>query len=158
MRLRASRSGFTLIELLVVVTIAGILLAMALRPVGRAISRTQLATAKSVALGKVAAARTVAVSRSCPAVVHFRPAAAGSVWVTACGTGTTGRVTAREIVGPVDSLTTRYGVTLASAMDSLVFDPRGLAPAFAGGWIKVSMASPALSDSFRINALGKVIR
>lgn len=158
MRIRASRSGFTLVELLIVVTIAGILFAMALRPIGKTISKTQLATAKAVALGKVAAARTIAVARSCPAVVHFRPTAAGSVWVTACRTGTTGRVAAQETVGSVDSLSTRYGVTLASGMDSLVFDPRGLAPAFAGGWIKVSLASPAISDSFRINAIGKVMR
>lgn len=136
------RRGFSLLELTVVVTIAGIVLALA---VPRLAHMRDAASVRS-AMGELAelfsAARQEAVARRAPVTVGI-DAARGDVELRAGGV----RLLRR-------SLAASYGVSVGANRDSTVYDPRGIGFGLAN--VTIIVRRGAVVDTLRMSRLGRV--
>src|SRR5213080_1570017 len=119
------RSGFTTIEMVIVVVLIGLL---------------------------AATARSAAIQRGCPGVIHF-VATNATVWVT------TSCPTKVDTISGVQQLSTRFKVTIVATRDSVRYDPRGLSldNLNANTVIRFTGSVGSNVDSTVINPLGKVI-
>ena len=154
----AQLRGFTITEMILVLTIAGVLSMIGFRSSRDAVRSTQLRSARVTTSNYVAIARAAAISRGCRSVFHVDQSA-GSAWVTACRLTTVGGPgTAVDTLGRVDTLSRRYGVTIAATADSVQFDPRGLNATYIASTIRFTGATSAQKDSFVVNAVGRVVR
>lgn len=137
-----SRRAFTLLELTVVLTIAGLLIALAV-PRFAVLRDSASVRAATGELGAMfSAARQEAIARRAPVAVRV-DAAAGVVELRA------GRVSlARR------TLAATYGVTLTSTRDSTVYDPRGIG--FGLSNLTVTVRRGEMVDSLTMSRLGRV--
>jgi prepilin-type N-terminal cleavage/methylation domain-containing protein len=120
------RSGFTIIELLIVIVIIGTVTAFGLPRMNDAVRNESVRSARREVTTQLARAKATAVQRACRSALQIREAS-GRVWVEACKTTGAGR----DTVGAMSNLASKYGVTISTTADSLVFAPNsiGLAPA-----------------------------
>lgn len=136
------RPGFTLLELTVVMSLAGVLMALAV-PRFTAIRD---ASAVRSAMGDVASsfssARQMAIARRTAVAVVFD---------TATGTvrgRSSGRILFRR------DLAVTYGVTLGANHDSAVYDPRGLGYGLSN--LTVTVRRGGFVDTLTMSRLGRV--
>jgi hypothetical protein len=98
------------------------------------------------------------VARGCQTTLNMTTGTTGRVWITSCKTGDFAQAVTVDTIGTVDQLATRYGVNLASTVNALTFDRRGIATNFAFQTIKVTGNTYAtVKDSIRVNPVGKVL-
>jgi type II secretory pathway pseudopilin PulG len=100
----------------------------------------------------IAKARAAAIQRGCPATVRL--VAPGTVWITTCRIRTTGGTL--DTLGGIENLAARYTVVMATSVDSIRFDPRGLNSTFQQAVVRFTAGS--ITDSVNVNAVGKVVR
>ena len=146
------RSGFTILEMVIVVVLIGIIAAIGFPKIRRSLDKANVRSARA-AVGTLASmARSAAIQRGCPGVIHFL-ATNATVWVT---TNCAAKV---DTVSGVQQLTTRFKVTLVASRDSVRYDPRGLSLDNLGGntVIKFTGSVGSNVDSTVINQLGKVV-
>jgi hypothetical protein len=62
-----------------------------------------------------------------------------------------------DTIGPVENLNTLYGVAVTSPVDSITFDPRGLAAGF-GATSTLKVAKSGHTDSIVVDGLGRVVK
>ena len=153
------RTGFTLIEMLTTVVVAGIAMMTAYPLVRDSGQKASVRGARMTAANGIATARAAAVTRGCRGVFHITQGATAQAWVTACKPATVGSVgTAVDTVGIVDPLAARYAVTVASTVDSVIFDPRGISITYASATFRFRGASASATDSLVVNPVGRVSR
>ena len=153
-----AQPAFTLIEMLVVLVIIGAMLAIALRPLNRQRQVINARSARVAASQGLALARSAAVARGCTAVFHLNVVATpnGKMWVTACKAMTVGRAGAAvDTLGRIDTLNTRFGVTVTGTADSVRYDARGFSVNYTSGAFAFSAATTA-RDTLTINSMGRV--
>ena len=148
------RAGFTFVEILIVMILIGLIAALGVPRIRDALTKQNVRSARAAVGTMVAKARAAAVERGCRATLHLR--SAGTAWVTACRTGTTGASTALDTLGEVEQVAARWNVTMATSSDSVRFDPRGLNIDYQSTVVRFSSGS--IVDSVMINQLGKVVR
>lgn len=149
--MRSRTSGFTLIELLIVIVVMGAILTIAFPRMQAAYQASALRGARTRLIGIYGAARAAAVQSNRPVRVHFNT---NRVWVTATPRLTVGGSGTADTIGPVQSLSSAYGVSLATSVDSLMLDPRGLG--LNGGSLVVTNSYAA--DTITISGFGRVTR
>jgi len=136
------RRGFSLLELTVVVTIAGIILALALPRLAHMRDAASVRSAMGELAGLFSAARQEAIARRAPVTVAI-DAARGDVELRAGGV----RLVRR-------SLAASYGVSVGTNRDSTVYDPRGIGFGLANVMIIVRRGT--VVDTLRMSRLGRV--
>ena len=147
------RSGFTLIEMLMVIVIVGILVLIGFPKVSSAMVKTNVRGARTTLANMFTKARTVATQTNRKTRLKF---SGNQVWIVASprllpGAGTV------DTIGPVENLNTLYGVTVTSPVDSVTFDPRGLAAGF-GASSTLKVAKSGHTDSIVVDGLGRVVK
>jgi prepilin-type N-terminal cleavage/methylation domain-containing protein len=136
------RAGYTLLELVIVVTIAGLLLAIAV-PRGRlALDRLAVRSAAGDVVATMGYARAVALSGSTSVAVHL-----DSV------TGTL-RVRRGAEVLLARGVAHAHGVRLSGTRDSLIYDPRGLGRGAAN--LSIVIRRGAARETVFVSRLGRV--
>jgi prepilin-type N-terminal cleavage/methylation domain-containing protein len=150
--------GFTLIELIVVMMIIGVMIGIAAPRIKDGMEKINVRAAKVSMANYVARTRGSAVARGCKTTLNMTTGTTGKVWITSCKPGDVGQTVAVDTIGTVDQLASRYGVNLASTVNTITFDRRGIATNFAFQTIKVTGTSyTSITDSIRVNPIGKVI-
>ena len=147
------RSGFTLIETLMAIVIVAILVLIGFPKVSSAMVKTNVRGARTTLANMFTKARTVATQTNRKTRLKF---SGNKVWIVASprllpGAGTV------DTIGPVENLNTLYGVTVTSPVDSVTFDPRGLAAGF-GASSTLKVAKSGHSDSIVVDGLGRVVK
>lgn len=144
-----NRRGFSAVELLIVIVIIGIMVAMVIPRIGRGIVRENIRSARVAVTNIHATARASAISRGTRTVLKR---VGNKLFVLS-----TQPVTGAEdtVVKPQD-LNERYGVTLTSSRDSLVFDPRGIGMETSSTYFYVTRSG--VSDTIEITSAGSVVQ
>lgn len=145
------RAGFTLIELMIVVVIMGAVTLIAFPRIQSTYQASALRGARNRLVTVYAAARAAAVQTNRPVRVHI---SGNSVWVTASPRLTVGGSGTADTIGSVQSMYDVFGVTVASTVDSLMLDPRGLG--LNGATLVMTNAHGA--DTVQITGFGRVVR
>lgn len=147
------RSGFTLIETLMAIVIVALLVLIGFPKVSSAMIKTNVRGARTTLANMFTKARTVATQTNRKTRLKFN---GNQVWIVASprllpGAGTV------DTIGPVENLNTLYGVTVTSPVDSVTFDPRGLAAGF-GASSTLKVAKSGHTDSIVVDGLGRVVK
>jgi prepilin-type N-terminal cleavage/methylation domain-containing protein len=151
------KRGFTFIEIMIVMVIIGIIASFGIPRIRDAIQKTNIRSARVGFSMLAVTARQAAVSRGCRGVLHITTGTSGKAWVTVCKLTATGNVgTAVDTIGNVSGLASRYGVSLASTVDSIQWDPRGISIGYTRGVVRFSASGTSYTDSAVVNAIGKV--
>lgn len=134
--------AFTLLEVIVAVTIAGILLALALPRFASARDAHAVRGAMDVLAAEFSLARQAALARRSPVAIVFDTAA--------------GVVRVRTAAGPVrgSDLWASFGVTIAANRDSAVYDPRGFGYGLSNLTVVVHRGN--FVDTLTMSRLGRV--
>jgi prepilin-type N-terminal cleavage/methylation domain-containing protein len=134
--------GFTLLEVIVAVTIAGILLALALPRFASARDAHAVGGAMDVLSAEFSLARQTALSRRAPVAIVFDTAV--------------GVVRVRSGAGPIraSDLWKSFGVTIAANRDSAVYDPRGYGYGLSN--LTVVVHRGHFVDTLTMSRLGRV--
>jgi prepilin-type N-terminal cleavage/methylation domain-containing protein len=142
---RRARAGFSLVEMMVVVAIIGILTLMALPRIDTALSRRDVAAAKSGLANLFLRAKVAAVSNRRPTTVSV---ASGSAYATLTTvTGTT------QYVGGM-IVFSNSGVTASPSAGSLTIQPTGLVT--NGTPFTVRLTKGSITDSVVVLGYGRV--
>ena len=146
------RSGFTTIEMVIVVVLIGLIAAIGFPKIRQSLDKVNVRSARAAVGTLAATARSAAIQRGCPGVIHF-VATNATVWVT------TNCVAKLDTVSGVQQLGTRFKVTMVATRDSVRYDPRGLSLDNLAGNTVITFTGSVGSnvDSTVINPLGKVI-
>jgi prepilin-type N-terminal cleavage/methylation domain-containing protein len=147
------RRGFTVLEMMLVIIVLGIVTALGLPRMSAGVSKANVRGARTSLINllsrtRIAAMETNRISllkiEGNNAVVLLRPRRLP-------GAGNA------DTLGPVARLGDAYGVTITGAIDSVRFDPRGLAGGFGTGTTFL-LARDGFTDSIRIDGLGRVTK
>ena len=146
------RSGFTTIEMVIVVVLIGLIAAIGFPKIRQTLDKTNVRSARAALSTLAVTARSAAIQRGCPGVLHF-VATNANVWVT---TSCAAKV---DTVSGVQQLGTRFKVTMVATRDSVRYDPRGLSLDNLTGNTVITFTGSVGSnvDSTVINPLGKVV-
>ncbi len=145
--------GFTTIEMVMVVVIIGVIAAVGFPRIRGALASQNVRSARAAAQTFVVKARAVAVQRGCRGTLHTP--ADGRMWVTVCRVVPAAGSTV-DTLGPIETLATRYNVTITPSRDSISFDARGLKINFER--VRVTFVHGSITDSLVVNEVGKVVR
>lgn len=145
----ASR-GFTLIEVMLVIVIISAMVVVAVPRVAETVTRESVRGARATMTTQLARARGAAANRGCDGTVHI-DAAQGLVWVTACTIGTAGI----DTVGAFEQLAQKYGVSMSSSADSIVFKPNGLA--VGNAWVSMKFTRGTYTDTLTVSPVGRAV-
>lgn len=139
------QAGFSLMEMLIAITVAGLMLALALPRIRDTLVTRDARSARAVLANMYARARVNALQTRRSSTIHF---SGNEVWVTApLGAGL-------DTVGAVVNLTTIYGVAINASVGTITVLPTGLSNMAAVATIKVSRGGKA--DSVMISGYGRL--
>lgn len=141
--------GVTLMELLVVIVLIGVMAGLAMPRIGTAITEQNVRSARNAVVMMHAKARSTAIQRSRRTVLWFD----GNKVIIRSQDPMTLDV---DTVGVPDDLREKYGVTLLSSRDSLVFDPRGLGTETSNTMVTVRKST--FADSVIVTSIGRVLK
>src|SRR5207237_2863023 len=109
------RSGFTTIEMVIVVVLIGLIAAIGFPKIRQTLDKTNVRSARA-AVGTLAAmARSAAIQRGFPGVIHFL-ATNATVWVTTSCEATV------DTVSGVEQLPARFKVALVASRGAVRYD------------------------------------
>jgi prepilin-type N-terminal cleavage/methylation domain-containing protein len=142
MHSRPSRSGFTLLELLVVMTLAGVLMALALPRFASLRDGHAVRASVGDIAGSFSLARQTALAQRSAVAVVFDTAG--------------GIIQVRSAKGPIrrSSLKESFGVTFSANRDSAVYDARGLGYGVSN--LTVIVRRGNFVDTLTMSRLGRV--
>ena len=144
------RRGFTMVELVLTMSIAGVAVGLAAPRLQTSVGRIAMRSATSHVTNAVAAARLTAANRGCPAVLHL-DGTTSRVWITSCRPSGAGQETVSS-----DYMKSRFKVAMSASADSVRFIPTGTRADWSTTTIRFQHQTLSLSDSVRIDALGRV--
>ena len=142
-----NRTGFTFIEIMIVLVIAGLVYAIAARPVRGAFGAASRRAATREVTSYLFRARAIAVQQSRRAWV-VRAGNTLKIIVDSAGT--------KVQIGTIIDMNARYGATLsATPKDSIEFDPRGFVVLPASTPRIIVTRLPAV-DTLCVTGLGRI--
>jgi prepilin-type N-terminal cleavage/methylation domain-containing protein len=142
-----NRTGFSLIEMMIVVVIAGLVYAIAARPVRAAFGTASRRSATREVTSYLFRARAIGVQQSRRAWV-VRSGNTLKIIVDSAGT--------KVQIGTIIDMNARYGATLsATPKDSIEFDPRGFV-VLPASTPKIIVARPPTVDTLCVTGLGRI--
>lgn len=144
-----NRRGFSLMELLIALGLIAVMAALAVPRIGNALQRERVRSARGAVETMHAKARAAAIQRGRRAALVFQ----NNRLLVLTRHPVTG---ALDTVGSVEDLNSRYGVTIATSRDTLMFDPRGLG--MESGDTKIAVRKGAFTEAMVISSLGRVLR
>lgn len=142
--------GFTLIEVMLVIVIISAMVVVAVPRIAETVTREAVRGSRMTMTTQLARARGAAANRGCRGTVHIDRAQA-MVWVTACQIAGTGI----DTVGAFEQLGQKYGITMSSTADSIIFTPNGLA--VGNVWVMMSFTRGAYTDSLTVSPVGRAV-
>jgi prepilin-type N-terminal cleavage/methylation domain-containing protein len=148
-----SRRGFTVIEMLLVVIILGIATIIGLPQMGLGSSKASVRGARTSLINQLARTRIAATETNRISVLKIE---ANNAVILLRPRRLPGAGNA-DTLGDVLRLGDAYGVSITGAVDSVRFDPRGLASGFGTGTTFL-LTKNGVSDSVRIDGLGRVTK
>jgi type IV fimbrial biogenesis protein FimT len=143
-----NRAGLTLTELMVSLAIVGIVSAVAIPTAKRGMASEAVRGARRSVTTQLARARGTAANRGCRSALHMTSGANAQIWVTSCTVGGAGV----DTIGGVQDLGNRFGVTVSTSGDSVIFNPNGLGS--SPGWIVMKFGKGGHSDTLAISPIG----
>lgn len=148
-----SRSGFTLIEALIVVVILGLIVLLGYPKVGAAMAKTDLRSARTTVINLVATARAASVQTNRRTWIKFE----GNKAYVLARPRQKPPLVGNEVdtVGTVQNLSAQYKVTVAPALDSIQFDPRGFGVSLAD---TITLSRNSHTETVTLDGLGRVIK
>ena len=146
------KAGFTVLEILIVLIIISTVAAVAIPKLRGNQEKQGVRSSRAALQTIIAKARGAAIQRGCASTVRL--VAPGQVWVTSCRLSSTGGTL--DTLGGIENLAARYTVVMATSVDSIRFDPRGLNSTFQQAVVRFTAGS--ITDSVNVNAVGKVVR
>ncbi len=146
----SSCAGFTLIELVLVVVIAGLMMGIAIPYLRNSSDRGGVTESAVVISSLHARAKLAAIQRGRVTRLKMN-ASQSTMWVTVSKTTGTGV----DMIGNVENLHDRFGITFTTTRDSLTFTPRGIGTESSGTTIIISKGSAA--DTITISAAGRLV-
>jgi prepilin-type N-terminal cleavage/methylation domain-containing protein len=142
-----NRSGFTFIEIMIVMVIAGLVYAVAARPIRGAFVAASRRSASREVTSYLFRARAIGVQQSRRTWV-VRSGNTLKIIVDSSGT--------KVQIGTIIDMNSRYGATLtATPKDSIEFDPRGFVVLPASTPKLIITRSPA-ADTLCVTGLGRI--
>lgn len=142
-----NRTGFSLIEIMMVLVIAGLVYAIAARPVRGAFGAASRRAATREVTSYLFRARAIGVQQSRRAWV-VRAGNTLKIIVDSAGT--------KVQVGTIIDMNARYGATLsATPKDSIEFDPRGFV-VLPASTPKIIVTRPPNVDTLCVTGLGRI--
>jgi len=152
-----NKRGFTFIEILIVMVIIGVIASFGIPRIRDSMLKVNIRSARVGFSMLAVTARQAAVARGCRGVLHITTGTSGSVWVTTCKLTATGNAgTAVDTIGVPTGLASRYGVSIASTVDSIQYDPRGISIGYTRAVVTFTASGTSYTDSAVVNAIGKV--
>lgn len=144
-----NRRGFSLMELLIALGLIAVMAALAVPRIGNALQRERVRSARGAVETMHAKARAAAIQRGRRAALVFQ----SNRLLVLTRHPVTG---ALDTVGSVEDLNSRYGVTITTSRDTLMFDPRGLG--MESSDTKIAVRKGAFTEAMVISSLGRVLR
>ena len=148
------RKGFTLIEMLMVILIISMLVLISYPKISSAMVKTNVRGARTTLANMFSKARTAATQSNRKTRLKF---GGNRVWIVASPRLVALAGSTVDTIGPVENLNTVYGVSVTSPVDSVTFDPRGLAAGF-GATSTLKVAKSGHTDSLVVDGLGRVVK
>src|SRR5437867_5758357 len=143
-----NKRGFTFIEIMIVMVIIGVIASFGIPRIRDAVIKTNIRSARVGFSLLAVTARQAAVARGCKGVLHITTGTSGKVWVTVCKLTATGSVgTAVDTIGVPTALASRYGVSIASMVDSIQYDPRGISIGYTQAIVRFTASGTTAKDS-----------
>jgi Tfp pilus assembly protein FimT len=140
-----------MLELMSGLALVGVSMLIVIPKIGDTVDRAEVKSARTAAFNRLAFARFSA--QQAGRVVVFK--VSGSlIWAEAWPRMVPSAGSTRDTLGSVMDLATRYRVTVSSAVDSIVFDPKG----FGSGRGTVLLTRGHATDSVAVNGWGNVAR
>jgi prepilin-type N-terminal cleavage/methylation domain-containing protein len=141
--------GFSLLEIVLVMVIVAIVTAFGVPRLGDALAKQSVRSAGDAIATMHSRARGSAIQRRRRTVLVLKN---GGVVIRSVHpiTGALDTVGAPQLIGE------RYGVTVSTARDSLVFDPRGMGTEASTTFIEISKGSSA--DTLRVTPAGRLLQ
>lgn len=147
------RRGFTVIEMLLVITILGIATLIGLPRMSAGVTSANVRGARTTLINLLARTRIAATQSNRITVLKIN----GNNAVILLRPRRLPGVGTADTLGPVTQLGETYGVTVTAAIDSVRFDPRGMASGFGTG-TTFSVSKNGTTETIRIDALGRVTK
>lgn len=147
--MHSNSRGFTLIELVIVIVLIGAMAGFAFPRIGDAITQQSVRSARAAVVGLVAKARGTAIQRGSTARLILR----NNVLYVEAANPVTG---ATQQVGVAENFSTRYGVTVQPAHDTLWYDARGIGLETSETAIVVTKGT--FAEKVVISMVGRVIQ
>jgi prepilin-type N-terminal cleavage/methylation domain-containing protein len=145
--------GFTVIEMLLVIMIIGILTLIGLPRMSAGVSSASVRGARTTLVNQLARSRIAATQTSRVAVLKID---ANNAVILMRPRLLPGAGDA-DTLGAVARLGDTYGVTVTAAIDSVRFDPRGMASGFGTGTTFL-LARSGFTETVRVDGLGRVTK
>jgi len=118
--------------------------------VAQTVTREAVRGARATMTTQLARARGAAANRGCNGTVYI-DAAQAQVWVTACQIAGTGV----DTVGAFEQLGQKFGVTLSSTADSIIFAPNGMA--VGNAWVSMRFTRGNYTDTLTVSPVGRAV-
>jgi prepilin-type N-terminal cleavage/methylation domain-containing protein len=145
------RRGFTVIEMLLVIMILGIATAIGLPRMSAGVTSASVRGARTTLINLLSRTRIAATETNRIAVLKIE---ANNAVILLRPRRLPGAGDA-DTLGPVAQLGENYGVTVTGSIDSVRFDPRGMASGFGTG-TTFMVSKNGTTETIRIDALGRV--
>jgi Tfp pilus assembly protein FimT len=136
-------------ELLIALGLIAVMAALAVPRIGNALQRERVRSARGAVETMHAKARAAAIQRGRRAALVIQ----SNTLLVLTRHPVTGGL---DTVGSVEDLNSRYGVTITTSRDTLMFDPRGLG--MESGDTKISVRKGPFTEAMVISSLGRVLR
>lgn len=144
-----NRRGMTLIEVLIVLVLVGAMAGFAFPRIGSALTKLNVRSARALFISMHAKARATAVQRGSRTQLILQN---GQLTIQSVNPVTN----ATQVVGNVEDLGGRYGVTVSPSSLTLSFDARGIG--METSQTTISIAKGAYSTQIVLSPAGRVIR
>jgi prepilin-type N-terminal cleavage/methylation domain-containing protein len=151
--MRRRERGFSLIEMLVVIVVLGIATLIGVPRIGAGMTKANVRGARTTLINLLSRTRIAATETNRITVLKVE----GNNAVILLRPRRLPGVGDADTLGDVMRLGDAYGVTIAAPIDSVRFDPRGLAAGFGTG-TTFRLTRDGVSDSVRIDGLGRIIK
>ena len=150
---RAPSAGFTLMEMLLVILILGITMLIGLPRMSAGVTSASVRGARTTLINQLTRARIAATQTNRIALLKIT----GNDAVILLRPRLLPGAGDADTLGAVARLGESYGVTVSGAIDSVRFDPRGMASGF-GTSTTFAISRYGTTETIRIDGLGRVTK
>jgi prepilin-type N-terminal cleavage/methylation domain-containing protein len=148
------RNGFTLVETAIALVIVGLLVLIGFPKVRSGLDRNNVRSSRTEIVNMLTRARTSAtlINRK-----TWLKIGGNRAWILARPRLTAAAGSDADTLGLVENLSTRYGTTVVTAgLDSIGFDPRGVAYGWSSASGTITVSKHGYSDVITVDAKGRV--